>query len=192
MLACDEPGCKYKSDKHKLLSLHIKRAHGAHSQTNTKETYSCAVCCKEYQSKCGLKAHMDANHHCDNSTDSKLPNFICDTTGCDAKFFYKSDLERHVLKHEGVGMLFSCNNCNFTTKRKSDLTRHIKHKHDESQQQFKCDLCQYETKNGSHMKRHKRLKHGKEHDVDFLTVDVDPKKVFIVNVADNFVQEVDI
>jgi len=42
------------------------------------------------------------------------------------------------------------------------------------------------------MKRHKRLKHGKEHDVDFLTVDVDPKKVFIVNVADNFVQEVDI
>ncbi len=182
LLKCSEPNCSYNTNKQKLLSLHFKRAHS--QQSTSTETYSCVVCGNQYETKCGLKNHMGVSHPTTNGCDIKFLNFICDISGCDAKFSFKSDLERHKLKHKD-SKLFSCDVCDFSTKRKSDLTRHKKLKHDENQQILKCDACSYETKNSCHMRRHKERKHA---GTSYELTHVDPSDILIVKIN----QEVDI
>ena len=184
LLKCNEPNCSYTTNKQKLLSLHTKRAHV--QQSTPTETYSCVVCGNQYQTKCGLKNHIDLTHPATtNGCETKYHlNFICDISGCEAKFSFKSDLERHKLKHQD-SKLFSCDACNFSTKRKSDLTRHKKLKHDKNQEIFKCNACLYETKNSCHMRRHKERKHAAP---SYELTHVDPSDILIVKIN----QEVDI
>ena len=182
LLKCGEPNCSYNTNKQKLLSLHFKRAHS--QQPTSTETYSCVVCGNQYQTKSGLKNHMGVNHPTTNGCETKFLNFFCDISGCDAKFSFKSDLERHKLKHQD-SKVFSCDVCDFSTKRKSDLTRHKKLKHDENQQIFKCNICSYETKNSSHMRRHKERKHAA---TSYELTHVDPSDILIVKIN----QDVDI
>jgi len=177
MFSCAEFGCHYQSRKQKLVQLHVKRAH---TLTDKTATFICPVCDLKYQSKSALKNHMNTTH----DDDGKEMKFSCDVGNCQAKFMYKSDFERHKVKHD-IDKFFSCEMCNFSTKRKSDLMRHIKLKHDENGgfPTLSCPHCTYQTKNSSHMKRHRAAKHGGG-DIESGKNNVEPGNT-VINVFQN-------
>jgi len=192
IFSCTEFGCHYQSNKQKLVQLHVKRAH---TLNDKKTTFSCSLCDLKYQSKSALKNHMHTTHD-DNGKEIK---FSCDVASCQAKFMYKSDLERHKVKHD-IDKFFSCEMCNFSTKRKSDLMRHVRLKHDENGfPTLLCQYCDYQTKNASHMKRHRVAKHEGNVDSGNTVMNVfqniEPDKVLIVKLEEMVginVQEVDV
>ena len=88
----------------------------------------------------------------------KVESFSCPYTGCDFVAGFLSDLERHKFKHSADKSIF-CQTCDFSCKRKSELTRHFKLKHSDSPP-LHCAECTYTTRNTSHMTRHRKLVHS--------------------------------
>jgi len=139
--------CPYRNTKKSLLNLHTKRQHRM-----TKEKRKCHICdsCDAtFKLKSSLVKHSQTNH-----CSSLQYNFFCTEVGCNFKASFKSDLDRHVLKHIDSKQL-SCSKCDFMCKRRSDLNRHYRLTH-EDLPYINCDMCDYKTKNNTHMKRHSK------------------------------------
>ena len=51
--------------------------------------------------------------------------------------------------------IFKCDNCEYQTKKRSNLLRHIKSQHESYS--IQCDTCDFSTVHLSYMKRHKKL-----------------------------------
>ncbi len=79
--------------------------------------------------------------------------------GCDFASRFQSDLDRHRVKHS-LDKPLGCGECDYTCKRKSELTRHVRLVHSDMPETA-CGQCAYRTRNMFHLKRHVRLKHEK-------------------------------
>ncbi|KAJ8973140.1 hypothetical protein NQ317_001876 [Molorchus minor] len=61
--------------------------------------------------------------------------------------------------------IYTCEMCEYQTKHKSNLTRHLLvHRKNSEVKMFECDTCQYKTKHKSCLNRH-LLVHGENSDV---------------------------
>ena len=140
---CSE--CSYKGASQILLNLHFKRQH---SNNPEKKIYKCPNCELQFKSNSSLKNHF-RNVHTETTPTAKL---ICNFVNCNFKCIYKSDLERHQLKHSDIKNL-QCNICEFTCKRRNELMRHHRFVHQETPPS-ECSFCDYKTKNAQHLRRH--------------------------------------
>ena len=138
--------CSYSSKKKILLNLHIKRSHS--NNTDEPEIFLCNVCNTQFTKKTSLSKHMMTHKE-------KIPKFHC--SQCDFKALFKSDLERHLVKHS-VSKEIKCSECSFVCKRKNELVRHNKLVHQDSPINA-CNFCEYKTKNIDHLKRHVERRH---------------------------------
>ena len=87
---------------------------------------------------------------------------------CAATFSEKTNLTRHIKsKHKNTN--FKCKKCEFTTTRKDNLKTHIESKH--YQNKVKCPECSAEFSRPDSMQRHKKEYHPK--DPLALTPDLD-------------------
>jgi len=139
--------CSYTTSKKILLNLHVKRQH----QSQVEAFEKCNDCGACFKLKTSLNNHMKIHRPAIN------PNFICNFVGCDFKCNFKSDLERHKLKHSNIKDI-RCNvlNCEFKCKRKSELLRHSRIVH-ENLPFLECKHCEYRTRNKCHMNRHLKI-----------------------------------
>ena len=137
--------CNYKGASKILLNLHCKRQHSSNSE---KKLYKCSNCELQFKSNSSLKNHF-RNVHTETTRVAKL---ICEFPNCNFKCLYKSDLERHQLKHSDIRNL-QCNVCEFTCKRRNELMRHHRFVHQEAPLS-ECSFCDYKTKNAQHLRRH--------------------------------------
>ena len=56
----------------------------------------CNICGKFYKARGSLAYHMQVVHKIGE------PKYICNTEGCNKKFYYELQFKAHVLKHQGV------------------------------------------------------------------------------------------
>ena len=139
--------CSYRTFKKTLLNLHVKRQH--QSQVDAFE--KCNECGAHFKLKTSLNNHMKIHRP------AIKPNLFCKFIGCDFQCHFKSDLERHKLKHSNIKDI-RCNvfNCEFKCKRKSELSRHRRIVH-ENLPFLECEHCEYKTRNKCHMNRHLKI-----------------------------------
>ncbi|XP_070564961.1 zinc finger protein 878-like [Ptychodera flava] len=116
-----------------------------HEQNHGSETHKCPTCSKEYKSKLSLKQHEKSSHEV---------NFICPI--CEKPFGMKSRFKSHLETHSS-DKPHKCSTCNFESKRKSDLKRHIAHKHT-LLPLFICQLCGSGFKTQGDLTRHGKRK----------------------------------
>ena len=138
--------CPYQNLRKSLLNLHVKRQHA--SPGNNEKCFPCETCGVKFKVKSSLIKHNKS--HAEGQQ-----NFTCSELGCNFQASFKSDLDRHALKHSDFKDL-SCSECGFKCKRKSDLSRHHRLTH-ENLPFLECALCSYRTKNRTHMKRHSKV-----------------------------------
>lgn len=83
---------------------------------------------------------------------SAVPQSSENCPTCGKKFILKSSLDRHLEQHKQEPHLFSCDECEFKTKRKDSLLRHRRRVHKafninfdilraSDKENFKCKLC---------------------------------------------------
>ena len=86
---------------------------------------------------------------------------ICET--CGLKFEGQANLINHMIgsvkvkcvkKKEERREIYSCNQCDYQTKRKHNLSRH-----EEKHKKPTCPLCNYQAKNGHNLNSHIRNLH---------------------------------
>jgi hypothetical protein len=160
LLTCPR-ACPYTTHKRKLLQLHVKRSHLAAEKGNSitaAAAHSCHICHRSYRTVDSYKAHLKCH---DESADicQTAILFRCVAPGCDFAARFQSDLDRHRVKHS-LDKPLGCGECDYTCKRKSELTRHVRLVHSDMPESA-CGQCTYRTRNMFHLKRHVRLKHEK-------------------------------
>ena len=80
--------------------------------------------------------------------------FFCDH--CEYQTMEHGTLKRHEALHKPASL--ECSMCNYKTKNKANLSRHIKTNHDSNS--FLCDICGSSYKILLYLKKHKKLVHG--------------------------------
>ena len=74
---------------------------------------------------------------------------------------YLQKLEQRKRKVSfGENVKYPCNQCDFQTQRKSNLTRHIQNKHEDVNVKYNCDQCDYQASLKQHLTRHIQNKHN--------------------------------
>ena len=167
--ACNEigkfccPVCSYQGSSKILLNLHFKRQH---QQRKNDKVFRCSECDSEFKSNSSLKNHYKNAH----LEATQAPKFLCNFENCGFRCSYKSDLERHQLKHSDSKDLH-CNDCDFTCKRRNELMRHHRLVHQDTPYS-ECSFCDYKTKNVQHLKRHISSMH-KLNQVSYFEIHLD-------------------
>ena len=138
--------CHYTSSRKILLNLHVKRQH---RNSSTDKDFECEVCGSLFKLETSLHNHMKQKHQ------EQKSQYICNY--CDQTFLFKSDLARHEVTHANVKP-FSCMDCSFVCKRKSELSRHRRIVHEDTPY-MSCSLCGYQTRSADHLKRHTHTQH---------------------------------
>ena len=139
------------------------------SMHSESKKYQCDQCESKFNTKNGLKLHMDTSHE----NESKDP-FIC--TVCGAVFLYKRSLLRHCKAEQhdsypkatskGKGsQLDRRTKCSICHKMIVHfmLEDHIEENHTDKAREFKCGYkkCGFKTKRNDSLQRHKREVHLK-------------------------------
>ena len=175
---CDQ--CDYETNQKCNLQRHNK----VHNKKPKDDVFNCHLCPKTFTRKNNMKVHVQTHSNkvvCETmetqvltqSKKEKNKVFVCEV--CDKCFSYQRTLnvhteQQHVKKKVsfsgGFAMLeenkpkvfvneFSCDKCDYKSKRKADLKKHRQRVHREKPpKSTKCDQCDYESTNSSHLKRH--------------------------------------
>ena len=107
--------------------------------------YSCNKCNKEYSTSGGLSAHSS---FC-------IEGIIYVCSLCPLTFKTKHQFQYHMPGTHGSG--FSCSECSFKTKHKSNLSAHESSFH--SGIVFPCQQCHFKASNNQTLKRHDKREH---------------------------------
>ena len=135
--------CAYSTDKKNLLQVHSKRNH-------FKPT-DCPLCGETQPTYRAYHVHL--NKHSSSTLRHQCPD-------CSYASQTASDLKSHRVIHSQSLALLSCPKCNdFRCKRKSELNRHIRLKHDDSGKKYPCRECDYVGMSKQHLDRHVKT-HG--------------------------------
>ena len=170
---CEQCG---KAVAQSSLLTHMKNLHNE----DTLRKFPCEYCGKFFASSAQVKYHVERVHF-------KTKNFKCII--CDADFYYKFDLERHMFvwhKQQSENHpIDTCTICGFQTLRGNLMNKHMVN-HDAGEYEcphcpkvfqtknrlrshvaihnsstlWKCANCDYETKKKNHLDRHMTFTHG--------------------------------
>ncbi|XP_061385106.1 zinc finger protein 564-like isoform X1 [Danaus plexippus] len=121
-----------------------------HGKTHYQGHFPCDFCDKSYTSLTKKRNH-EKGVHTGGWLRNKCPH-------CPEIFVSYYDRSEHLVKvHNEAPVIYPCNACNKTYKKKFELNRHIKHHHLQ-QRSFLCDKCnaKFFSKRGlvDHMTRH--------------------------------------
>ncbi|XP_026489353.1 zinc finger protein 62-like isoform X2 [Vanessa tameamea] len=121
-----------------------------HGKTHYQGHFPCDYCDKSYTSLTKKRNH-EKGVHTGGWLRNKCPH-------CPEIFVSYYDRSEHLVKvHNEAPVVYPCNACNKTYKKKFELNRHIKHHHLQ-QRSFLCDKCnaKFFSKRGlvDHMTRH--------------------------------------
>ncbi|CAG9574897.1 unnamed protein product [Danaus chrysippus] len=121
-----------------------------HGKTHYQGHFPCDFCDKSYTSLTKKRNH-EKGVHTGGWLRNKCPH-------CPEIFVSYYDRSEHLVKvHNEAPVVYPCNACNKTYKKKFELNRHIKHHHLQ-QRSFLCDKCnaKFFSKRGlvDHMTRH--------------------------------------
>ncbi|XP_050055632.1 zinc finger protein 423 isoform X1 [Aphis gossypii] len=67
------------------------------------KAFTCYLCSAIFTAPTGLQAHMTVDHS------AETPPYDCPRPGCQAKFFFTAELDRHTLEHQGQDVLANMN-----------------------------------------------------------------------------------
>lgn len=121
-----------------------------HGKTHAQGIFPCDFCDKSYTSLTKKRNH-EKGVHTGGWLRNKCPH-------CPEIFVSYYDRSEHLVKvHNQTPVIYPCNACNKTYKKKFELNRHIKHHHLQ-QRSFLCDKCnaKFFSKRGlaDHLSRH--------------------------------------
>ncbi|XP_075989283.1 uncharacterized protein LOC142985169 isoform X3 [Anticarsia gemmatalis] len=121
-----------------------------HGKTHAQGIFPCDFCEKTYTSLTKKRNH-EKGVHTGGWLRNKCPH-------CPQIFVSYYDRSEHLVKeHNQAPVIYPCNACNKTYKKKFELNRHIKHHHLQ-QKSFLCDKCnaKFFSKRGlaDHLSRH--------------------------------------
>ena len=85
--------------------------------------------------------------------ESSSPEISAGNTGIDSGSTKTPNLRIKGSKEDG----FSCGQCDFTSIYSSNLSQHIKSKHEGIR--YPCDQCEYAATTSGHLKQHNQSKH---------------------------------
>ncbi|XP_059056414.1 zinc finger protein 665-like isoform X6 [Achroia grisella] len=110
--------------------------------------FECQICQKVFFGRRTLNDHTKRHHL------KERPN---PCTYCDMKFYMKSELAEHMLKHTGVKK-FECDFCSKLFVRKKNLQTHLRiHDND---RRHKCDMCEQTFVQISALQWHMKTRHS--------------------------------
>ena len=162
-------GIKYDCDECSKSVVYLKE-HKKRRHSKNPKAISCNICDKSFHYDQNLKVHIKRNHdkkifNCDQcnfsaSLNSFLKQHLSihgDPTikceDCEFKTKRKSDLNRHrKIQHSQIKLL--CSKCSYICKTETALSDHNRKKHDETFQRFNCDQCTYSADRKDNLKKH--------------------------------------
>lgn len=136
------PQCPETFRNYFQRSKHISTIHGM----KLKE-FKCDLCPKVFTASGKLGVHIRTMH-------LKEKRHACDV--CEWKFYSKSELKYHMIKHSGERK-FQCNVCNKAYARKYTLREHMRiHEND---RRFVCTICGKSFVQSCSLKHHSKIHH---------------------------------
>ena len=171
--------CKYKGSSKILLNLHVKRQHSTVKIVESSPVFNCHLCESQFTVQSSLKKHIRSEHQ------ENEPRFHC--ISCDFKCHFKSDLDRHQMKHTNQKNI-KCPDCNFVCKRNNELARHNKLVHQNTPYR-NCNLCSYKTKSLDHFKRHMNAKHHLN-ELSYFEIQLDENDFIVTKSSDTNIPHV--
>jgi KRAB domain-containing zinc finger protein len=133
--------CSAKLTKKYGLKIHTLQVHS--------QSVKCKICGKIFKSALYLPRHMSSMH-------AKEKPFACNL--CDKAFNKECYLNAH-FKQMHSNLVFCCESCNFSSKSKQNLARHIQRKHSKNPPVFSCNKCPAKFAAKEYCTRHMRLVH---------------------------------
>ena len=127
-----------------------------HMKENIPVIFSCGKCEYTCSYKSNLKRHKKIIHESGNGK-----NFSCKKRKC----VYSGKTEGHLKRHEQSvhenAEVLQCDNCDYKCKRRTDLNRHNRIKHNSvNVTEFKCRKCEYSCKLAYNLNRHEKNGHN--------------------------------
>ncbi|KAL1501777.1 hypothetical protein ABEB36_007042 [Hypothenemus hampei] len=157
------PHCK-KMIKWFSYKMHIKT-----HERNNKTEYKCEYCEYHSYNHANVKRHTLTRH----KNPHELKTYSCDS--CDYITVLEERLKQHKkVVHTKEGVWQTCPQCEYTTRNKAHLARHINDLHNEKSVQ--CPECQQLFSSKDHLRYHKQRRHTDQSQKTYYYCDMCPKE----------------
>ncbi|GLV34304.1 uncharacterized protein CBL_00234 [Carabus blaptoides fortunei] len=121
------------------------------TSTGTRDKrFLCSFCGKSFLKKYTLIQHAKVH----TGKDTQCPH-----AGCVFRARSVAELSPHLATHSDLRP-FPCVHCDYRTKTKAQLVRHLKVHETETVKKFECSFCSFATRLRSHLRRHLRVHTG--------------------------------
>ena len=149
-LLCDK--CDWSTNDNFKLKQHIDAVH--------YKKFTCAECDMVLGRAATLRLHIEAKHP-DGTQIKSLPkktfkSYMCDK--CPFKTPWKKYLDDHMDNLHGT-KLFSCDQCEYTTRIPKEFKKHWKFRHDPTSSRIPCDQCHFTATRADTLKKHVQVVH---------------------------------
>lgn len=156
--------CSYRTKFKYNLIRHVQIHGPVPSQA---AQFKCTQCPFESDKNCKHQFIIHSNQHIFSWTfiaflvddlqfvNWKWVNYLssCNNNSLNRERFILASLQRHLRVHSGI--FYKCAHCDFETKHKENLPKHLlRHKDPSECRMYDCDECDYETKDKLGLKRH--------------------------------------
>ena len=135
--------CDHQATTKLSLDIHIKAIH-------IGEKHQCKYCAKQFTHKSYLNSHMENIH-------KRTKRYKC-TTDCNRIFLSREHRNAHKrLEHVDNPKKYSCNMCEYDTKRNVNLKRHQSTVH--IRLEYSCPICDFKTNHQISLRKHIENRH---------------------------------
>ena len=148
--------CLYNAD----MQMHMEVKHL--DRVDSQKKFLCDQCDFATNSVSLLSKHCKLKH-ADLSGDTDCANdynikykYQCDY--CKYRINFLPHLTKHIENMHGTKE-FSCDLCDFTTRKPVEFKRHWKYRHDPNSKRIPCDKCHFSTTRADALKRHIEVVH---------------------------------
>ncbi|KAH8274266.1 hypothetical protein KR026_002120, partial [Drosophila bipectinata] len=147
--SCSVDGCGKTFPRVRLLTFHMKKAHGISKAAAPPRDYPCTECDKVFRCPMALKKHMYKH-------DGKELPFPCNI--CGKRFVINSALKDHLMRHAGIKN-YVCPYCGVGKTTRQEWNTHILTHTQEKK--FKCHICEHASHNKQSLANHIKIVHEK-------------------------------
>ncbi|XP_066149260.1 zinc finger Y-chromosomal protein-like [Euwallacea fornicatus] len=157
------PHCK-KVIKWFSFKMHLKT-----HERNDKTEYKCEICNYRSYNHANVKRHSLTQH----KNPHELKSYSCES--CNYVTVLEERLKQHKrVVHSKEGNWVTCKHCDYKTRNKSHMTRHVNDLHKEKSVQ--CSACSQLFSSKEHLKYHMQRKHTDQTTRTFYYCEMCPKE----------------